>query len=78
MRHCFFIHGAIVSWCRKKQQIVSIYTNKAEYIALEHGAQESVWIRQFLNELRVVNPIGACIIYGDNKTNIILTKNAES
>ena len=30
MGHCFFIHGALVSWCSKKQRTVSISTTKAE------------------------------------------------
>ena len=78
MGNCFFIHGAIVSWCSKKQRTVSTSTTEAEYIALGHAARESVWIRRFLNELEVAEPIGACTILGDNETSIILTKNAES
>lgn len=78
MGNCFFLHGAIVSWCSKKQRTVSTSTTEAEYIALGHGARESVWIRRFLNELKVEAPIGACLLHGDNETSIILTKNAES
>lgn len=78
MGNCFFIHGAIVSWCSKKQRTVSTSTTEAEYITLGHAARESVWIRRFLKELRVEDPIGACILHGDNETSIILTKNAES
>lgn len=78
MSHCFFLYGAIVSWCNKKQRTISISTTEAKYIALGHAARKSVWIRRFLNELNVVDLIGACILHGDNKTSIILTKNAES
>lgn len=66
MGHCFFIHEAIVSWCSKKQRTVSTSTTEAKYIALGHAGRKSVWIRQFLNKLRVADPIGACILHGDN------------
>lgn len=78
MGYCFYMNGALVSWCSKKQRTVSTSTTKAEYIALGHAARESVWIRRFFNELSIVEPIGACILHGDNETSIILTKNAES
>lgn len=42
MGHCFFINGAIVSWCSKKQRTVSTSTTKAEYIALGHASRKSV------------------------------------
>lgn len=76
--HCFFIHGAIVSWCSKKQRTISTSTTEAKYIALGHAGRESAWIRRFLIELRVSDPVGACILHGDNETSIILTRSAES
>ena len=78
MGHCFFVNGAVVSWCSKKQRTVSTSTTEAEYIALGHAARESVWIKRFLNELRIANPINAYTLHKNNKTSIILTKNAES
>ena len=57
---------------------VSTSTTEAEYIALGHVARKSVWIQRFFNELSIAEPIGACILHGDNETSIILTKNAES
>lgn len=78
MGYCFFINGAVVSWCSKKQRTVSTSTTKAEYIALGHAARENVWIRKFLNKLKMSDLINPCTLYGDNKTSIILTKNAES
>lgn len=78
MEYCFFIHGTLVSWCSKKQRTVSTSITEAEYIALGQAAHESLWIRRFINELRVADTIGACVLHGDNETSIILTKNAES
>lgn len=45
MGNCFFINGGVVSWGSKKKRTVSTSTTEAEYIALDHAAQENVWIR---------------------------------
>lgn len=78
MRNYFYVNGAIVSWCSKKQQTVLTSTTEAEYIALDHAFQESIWIQRFLDELEIGEPIGAYTLHGDNETSIILTKNADS
>lgn len=78
MGYCYFINGAIVSWCSKKQRTVSTSTTEAEYIALGYAAREAIWLRRFLNELQVSEPIKCITLYGDNETSITLTKNAES
>lgn len=78
MSYCFFINRAVVSWCSKKQQMVSISNIKAKYIVLGHEAKENIWIRRFLNELKITKAIGAYTLCGDNKTSIILIKNVES
>lgn len=78
MGYCFYLNGAVVSWCSKKQRTVSTSTTEAEYIALGHAARESVWIRRFINELQLAEPIKTCVLHGDNETSITLTKNAES
>ncbi len=78
MGYCYFINGAIVSWCSKKQKTVLTSTTKAEYIALGHAAREAIWLRRFINELQVDDPIYSITLYGDNETSITLTKNAKS
>ena len=42
MSYCFFLNGAVVSWCSKKQKTVSISIIEAEYIALGHIAREVI------------------------------------
>lgn len=42
MGYCYFINGAIVSWCSKKQRTVSTSNIEAEYIALRHIAKEAI------------------------------------
>lgn len=57
---------------------MSTFIIETEYIALEYIAQENIWIQKFLNKLEIAEPIGACILYGDNEISIILTKNTKS
>lgn len=78
MKHYFFFNNVVLSQCSKKQQIVSISTTKAKYIVLGHIVKETRQIKEFLNELKIDNTIGACTLYGDNETSIILTINTES
>lgn len=40
--YCFFLNGAVVLWCNKKQKTVLISTTKAEYIAFGHAARKAV------------------------------------
>lgn len=42
--YCFFIGGAITTWCSKRQRTVSPSTSEAEDVAMSHGAREGVWI----------------------------------
>lgn len=78
MKYCFFINEVVVSWYSKKQWTVFTSITKAKYIALEHTAQESIWIRKFLNEPKMLDSVNTYTVNGDNETSIILTKNVES
>lgn len=40
----FFLGGAIVTWCSKRQYTVSTSTLEAEYIAVSQGVRERIWI----------------------------------
>lgn len=77
MGYCFFLNEAVVSWCSKKQRTVSTLTTEAEYIALGHAVREVVWIRQFINEMRL-EVVESITLHGDNEMSIALTRNAES
>lgn len=76
--YCFFLSGAIVTWCSKQQRTVSISTSKAKYVAVSQGTREGVWIRQFLNELLPVNAVREIKMLSDNETSVILTKDPKS
>lgn len=76
--YCFFLGGAITTWCSKRQRTVSTSTSEAEYVAMSHGAREGVWIRRFLNELLPEQAVRRMEMLGDNETSLTLTKNPES
>jgi hypothetical protein len=45
--------GNIVGWRSKLMPRVALSTTEAEYYALGHGAQQILWMRSLLSELRV-------------------------
>ena len=76
--YCFFLSGAIISWYSKRQYIVSISTSETKYIAMSQGAKKRIRIQQFLNKLLPENAVREMKILGDDKINLILTKDPES
>jgi len=48
----FHFGGGAVSWSSKKQNIVTLSSTEAEYIAQMHAVKEAVWLRNFISEIR--------------------------
>lgn len=40
--YCFFLAGAIATWCSKRQRTFLISTSEAEYVIVSQGAREGV------------------------------------
>jgi hypothetical protein len=40
----FLINDGAVSWSSKKQELVTLLTTEAEYVAATHAAKEAIWI----------------------------------
>lgn len=76
MAYYFFFNGAIVLWSSKKEQIILTSTIKAQYIELGHKVRKVIWIKKFINELKL--EATKITLYSNNKTCIALTKNAKS
>lgn len=76
--YCFFIGGAVTTWCSKRQRTISTSTSEAAYVAMSHGAKEGIWIQQFINELLLDKVVRAMNMLGDNETSLTLTKDPES
>ena len=71
--YVFFLHGNVVSWKSKRQPTVATSSTEAEYMALYAAAQEAVWLRLLLSNIRF--ELGATTIYEDNQGCIRLAKN---
>jgi hypothetical protein len=42
--YVFCIDGRAISWSSKRQELVTLSTNKAEYVTLTHAAKEAIWL----------------------------------
>ena len=68
--------GAAVRWRSKKQTSLALSTAEAEYAALASAAQEAMWIRQLLTDLKN-KPTQATLIFEDNHSPICMTKDPQ-
>ena len=49
----FLVDGGAVSWSSKKQELVTLSTTEAEYVAATHAAKEAVWLRRLIVKLKM-------------------------
>ena len=62
-----------VTWSCKKQNIVTLSSTEAEYIALTHAVKEALWLKAFLVEIQVEDVV-RIKIHCDNQGSIALSK----
>ena len=74
----FTLAGGPISWSSQRQRTVATSTMDAEYIAGAEAAKEAVWIRGFINDLRIPGVhIDVVPLYIDNNSALKLTRNPE-
>lgn len=49
--YVFMVDGGAVLWVSKKQELVTLSTTKAKYVAATHAAKEAVWLHQLISEM---------------------------
>ena len=68
-----------MSWKSSKQETMADSTTEVEYITFSKASKETVWIKNFIIELRVVPSIANPIeLYYDNNGAIVQTKEPRS
>ena len=75
--YLFLLCGGAVSWKSQKHRCVALSTAEAEYLAMAGAAQESVWLRQLIAELTNSSAESLTLIYKDNQSAIVMTKNPQ-
>jgi hypothetical protein len=72
--YVFMVDGGAVSWLSKKQEIVTLSTTEAEYVAATHAVKEAVWLHRLFGELfppiNMINKLTT--LHSDNKSAITL------
>ena len=47
----FLMDGGAISWSSRKQELVTLSTAEAEYVATTHAAKEAIWLRRLIFKL---------------------------
>lgn len=70
----FMMNSGAVTWSSKKQQIVTLSTTEAEFVAAASSSCQAIWLRRILEVLHNQQQ-GPILIYCDNISVIKLSKN---
>lgn len=72
--HVFFVNGGAVSWSSRKQELVTLSTAEAKYVAATHAAKEAIWLRNFITEIYTTTE-APTTLYCDNQAAIAMATN---
>ena len=64
--HALLLDGGAVSWSSRKQELVTLSTAEAEYVAATHAAKEAIWLRRRVGDL-FPSLLTQTIVYCDNQ-----------
>ncbi len=70
--YVFMVDGGAVSWSSKKQELVTLSTTEAEYVAATHAVKEALWLRRLISDLFPDGLSAPTTLYGDNQSAIAL------
>lgn len=68
-------NGGIVSWCSRKQDIVSLSSMEAEYIALSESCKELKWVKMLIGSFNEYVVSDKTIVYTDSQSSMKLISN---
>lgn len=72
--HCY--HGTPISWNARKQNVISLSTTEAEYIAATDATRHTTWLRKLLNDTHM-NIKDATPHHIDNSSAVLIASNKE-
>ena len=72
--YCTYYRSNLISWCAKKQSVVSRSSTEVEYRSLAHVASEITWMQSLLSELRIESK-NIPTVWVDNLSAIALASN---
>lgn len=76
--YVFMLAGGAIDWKSNRQTSVAMSTCEAEYIAAGEATKAAIWIRSFINDLRIDGVSVARVpLHVDNQSAIKLAKNPE-
>ena len=73
----FLLGNSAISWSSKKQIYVALSTMESEFIAFSSTVQEGVWLKRFLNHLKVTSSEEPVTIMSDSQSSIAYTKDSK-
>jgi hypothetical protein len=47
----FLMDGGMISWSSRKQELITLSTAEAKYVAATHAAKEAIWLQKLIFEL---------------------------
>lgn len=68
------VNGGTISWCCRKQDIVSLSSTEAEFVALTETCKEVCWLNRIAAELKIEVP-ETTTIYTDSQSAISMINN---
>jgi hypothetical protein len=72
--YTFIMSDAAVCWGSKRQPTVALSTTEAEYMALTQATKEAVWLKRFLQDIKLETQNNVRILT-DNQSSMALAKN---
>ena len=71
----FLLNDSAILWRSKKLSCIALSTMEAEYVACSAAMQDVVWLKKFLDHLKIVKSTSdPMIIYCDNSATITMAK----
>ena len=72
--YAFIMDGGAISWSSRKQELVTLSTAEAEYVAATHAAKECIWLRRLTGEILPTDDDPPTTLYCDNQAALKLAQ----